>query len=502
MSSSSPPDTPRTTACSTQLYRSVVSPRVGNLFFIGNEATTFNNVLTSGLQSLWLLHLLLGGLRLPHPREQLADTLSQQRWRQRVMPPQLLSSSALMLYQQRYHDQLLADMGHQPRRKRAARRGGSECFGLYTSEDYAELFREEAIPGLAEAAAAAAAAAPQRTAAEVVAAAVTLMPAAAAIGARLDLAVMAGGGGGGGGSTAAGGQNPRRAVLLPVCASNNSCGGAAIAVAVGGGTSSEHTSALVTGANAAGPATVESNSYIGSFDSPRVGSAAAAAAARGRVAEGAPPSAPLEPLRENEGSGGKQRYLRPPVAADGGGMCGDGLLDNCFNCNGNCSGCDGRVSNGPSADPAAATCLDTGGAASIFTTTAAVSFVRQPPAAAVAPPPVPLAHRVRLHVLHLINRSSSGAHNSGGGGGGGAANASHSHPHQQILGATEDVLELQMPSSYGILTSRQPDSSLAATSLAAGGAGGVGLSSSMCFDMLRHGAPNVYHELVGTLDVN
>ena len=31
------------------------------------QASTFNNVLTSGLQSLWLLHLLADRIRLPSP---------------------------------------------------------------------------------------------------------------------------------------------------------------------------------------------------------------------------------------------------------------------------------------------------------------------------------------------------------------------------------------------------------------------------------------------------
>jgi hypothetical protein len=128
-----------------------------------SQASSFNNVCTSGLQSLWLLHHLLGRVPLPKPTElhkveaatrgscaytrRLAspsmprrshrpgthhgerhklhgstlglalapgpppapeqDILDQQRWRGDVMPEQRFSSSVIMLYQQRYHDQLV-----------------------------------------------------------------------------------------------------------------------------------------------------------------------------------------------------------------------------------------------------------------------------------------------------------------------------------------------------------------------------------------------------------
>ncbi|PNW70719.1 hypothetical protein CHLRE_17g731700v5 [Chlamydomonas reinhardtii] len=194
------------------LYRSIMSPRVPGLFFIGSEASTFNNVLTSGLQSLWLLHLLADRIRLPSPTAINKDILDQAKWRSRVMPAQRHSSSIIMLYQQRYHEQLLKDMGFPTRRKALAakskptpgpgappgsnkppqtgtsatdaaaaangskcsngsssasanrgssssssksgpvpRYGGSELLSPYSSHDYAELFDDRNLVGLSAA---------------------------------------------------------------------------------------------------------------------------------------------------------------------------------------------------------------------------------------------------------------------------------------------------------------------------------------------------------------
>ncbi len=38
-----------------------------SFFLLRPQASTFNNVLTSGLQSLWMMHHLLGHVQLPNP---------------------------------------------------------------------------------------------------------------------------------------------------------------------------------------------------------------------------------------------------------------------------------------------------------------------------------------------------------------------------------------------------------------------------------------------------
>merc|ERR1719231_2186941 len=50
------------------LYRSVLPVNVPGIAFLGSEVSTFNNVLTHGLQAAWLSKLLTGGMALPPPR--------------------------------------------------------------------------------------------------------------------------------------------------------------------------------------------------------------------------------------------------------------------------------------------------------------------------------------------------------------------------------------------------------------------------------------------------
>merc|ERR1711933_111979 len=47
------------------LYRNVFPTQVPDLCFVGSEVSTFNNILTQGLQALWLRHVLTGYVALP-----------------------------------------------------------------------------------------------------------------------------------------------------------------------------------------------------------------------------------------------------------------------------------------------------------------------------------------------------------------------------------------------------------------------------------------------------
>lgn len=119
------------------LYRNVLPPSVPHLAFVGSEVSTYNNILTSGLQATWLAGVLSGRVPLPPVRAMLDDVRAQQRWRREVMPGQRNRGSVLMLYMMQYHDQLVRDMGLQPHRKGFNLVG--ECFGAYTARDYARF---------------------------------------------------------------------------------------------------------------------------------------------------------------------------------------------------------------------------------------------------------------------------------------------------------------------------------------------------------------------------
>ncbi|KXZ51019.1 hypothetical protein GPECTOR_14g26 [Gonium pectorale] len=124
------------------LYRNCIPPGVPHLAFVGSEVATYSNILTQGLQALWLAEVLSDRVKLPSPAAMATDVRAQQRWRRKVIPPQRNRGAVLMLYGQQYHDQLLRDMSAQPRRKGLNLL--AECFGAYTPEDYSELTAAEA----------------------------------------------------------------------------------------------------------------------------------------------------------------------------------------------------------------------------------------------------------------------------------------------------------------------------------------------------------------------
>ncbi|KAG2482298.1 hypothetical protein HYH03_018762 [Edaphochlamys debaryana] len=133
------------------LYRNCLPHAIPHVAFIGSEVSTYNNILTHGLQALWLAHVLSGDIKLP-PSSWMADDIrAQQRWRREIMPPQRNRGAVVQLYMQHYHDQLLGDMGRSPKRKGA--NPVAECFGAYTAEDYGDLLHRH-CPVLSAAAAA------------------------------------------------------------------------------------------------------------------------------------------------------------------------------------------------------------------------------------------------------------------------------------------------------------------------------------------------------------
>lgn len=101
------------------------------------QVNTTNNILTHALQSEWLVAVLHGRIRLPAPAAMVADIEAQKQWKRSVIPAHSHRASALSLYTQAYHDQLVQDLGQTIRRKRWHLI--DECFEPYTPADYADL---------------------------------------------------------------------------------------------------------------------------------------------------------------------------------------------------------------------------------------------------------------------------------------------------------------------------------------------------------------------------
>ncbi|KAG2429055.1 hypothetical protein HXX76_011296 [Chlamydomonas incerta] len=141
------------------LYRNCLPPGVPQLAFVGSEVSTYSNIVTQGLQALWLAHVLAGRVALPPPAAMEEDVRAQQVWKRQFVPAQRNRASVLMSYQTHYHDQLLQDMRLHPRRKGA--NVLSECFGAYTAADYSPLLtkRDAELAAAVEQAAASAKAA-------------------------------------------------------------------------------------------------------------------------------------------------------------------------------------------------------------------------------------------------------------------------------------------------------------------------------------------------------
>jgi len=105
---------------------------------MGSEVSTFNNILTQGLQALWLRHVLTGHVTLP-PVEAMDRAVEAERaWKRSWMPKKGDRAAILQLHKMSYHDQLCKDMAVNPRRK-----GWNllaEAFAPYSASDYTELF--------------------------------------------------------------------------------------------------------------------------------------------------------------------------------------------------------------------------------------------------------------------------------------------------------------------------------------------------------------------------
>jgi len=120
------------------LYRNIMPPNVANLAFIGSEVSTFNNILTQGLQAQWLQRVLCGQIFLPSPGHMSRDLERDQAWKRSWMPPTNARASIWQLHMMQYHDTLCKDMGTDHRRK--GLNPLAEVFVPYAATDYAQIF--------------------------------------------------------------------------------------------------------------------------------------------------------------------------------------------------------------------------------------------------------------------------------------------------------------------------------------------------------------------------
>lgn len=120
------------------LYRQMVHPDLPDLAFVGN-ASTIASILTYSLQARWLADLLGGRHELP-PRESMLREIEELKaWKRSWMPFSSARAARLLLHMQHYHDQLVADLGACPLRKRGIFAPFKEVFAPYQPSDYAAV---------------------------------------------------------------------------------------------------------------------------------------------------------------------------------------------------------------------------------------------------------------------------------------------------------------------------------------------------------------------------
>ena len=97
-------------------YRQMLVPGCPNIAFLNSNVTTFSNITTAGIQSVWLSELLRGNISLPKDME---DTVNREKeWRRKKLKHAGNARAYLIqLHQLRYYDQLLCDMGITVKRK-------------------------------------------------------------------------------------------------------------------------------------------------------------------------------------------------------------------------------------------------------------------------------------------------------------------------------------------------------------------------------------------------
>jgi dimethylaniline monooxygenase (N-oxide forming) len=117
------------------LYRHILHPDIGNMAFIG-RAATFSNSLTAHLGSVWLAHWLTGKFEVPDRADMLAEIEAVKQWKRSFMPAISSRSTVVKLHMIHYHDELLNDLGTNPRRKSNSL---AELLSDYRPRDYRKV---------------------------------------------------------------------------------------------------------------------------------------------------------------------------------------------------------------------------------------------------------------------------------------------------------------------------------------------------------------------------
>lgn len=121
------------------LYRNMIPPQVANVAFVGCEVTTFNNILTHGLQAVWVAKMLTNQFQLPTQGSMNHAVEIEQAWKRSWMPKKPARACTYQLHMIKYHDMLCGDMGYATRRK--GWNLAAEVFSPHQATDYAALFK-------------------------------------------------------------------------------------------------------------------------------------------------------------------------------------------------------------------------------------------------------------------------------------------------------------------------------------------------------------------------
>mmetsp|Transcript_41081 Transcript_41081/g.92972 ORF Transcript_41081/g.92972 Transcript_41081/m.92972 type:complete len:517 (-) Transcript_41081:646-2196(-) len=119
------------------LYRSMIPVELPGLAFLGSEISTFNNILTHGLQAAWLSKVLAGELALPPIAQMQTVVEVEMNWKRTWMPASSSRAAIQQLHMPKYHDQLVRDMGLNTCRKSNP---AFEALLPYNARDYSTIF--------------------------------------------------------------------------------------------------------------------------------------------------------------------------------------------------------------------------------------------------------------------------------------------------------------------------------------------------------------------------
>jgi hypothetical protein len=111
--------------------------------FIGDEVSTFNNILTQVLQSKWLAEILSGKIGFPSADEMEIAIEKEGAWKRSWMPKNASRACIYQLHMPMYHDRLCKDMGEN--RLRKGWKFLAELFSPYKAADYSIPTKPRAI---------------------------------------------------------------------------------------------------------------------------------------------------------------------------------------------------------------------------------------------------------------------------------------------------------------------------------------------------------------------